>query len=113
MNSISREKGKSIEQFSFIKSNNSDILICIENLMFFIDMVNAQSSESQTISIEENFEGPNEDELFTFNQNQNTSKIRRIIESHDTKWIVYQPEKCQNSNPFDIDDHTVSSIERI
>lgn len=87
--------------------------------MIYIDMMNVQSSEHQTFSIDEdNFEGPNEDEVLEFNQIQYTSKLRHIIETHDTKWIEYKPERCQNTNPFDgdgaaADDNTISSVERI
>lgn len=89
------------------------MFICTENLLFYVDMMKIQSSENPNIFIENFFEGPSEDELFAFNHNQYTSKLRRIIESHGIKWIVHEPEKCQNLNPFDTDDHTISSIERI
>lgn len=101
------------EQFAFDNLNNSSLFIRTENLLFCIDMTNMQSSEDQILFIDDDFEEPNATDIHEFNGNQYLTEIRRIIESHDAKWISYQPGKSQNSKPFDTDDHTISSVERI
>lgn len=43
---------------SFVKSHNSNMFFCTENLLFYVDMMNIQSSENPNIFIENFFEGP-------------------------------------------------------
>lgn len=76
-------------------------------------MSSVTSGVSQFLFIENDIERTNEDEILEYMQNQISTEIRSIIESHNANWIPYQPKKSQNSNPFDTDDHTISSIERI
>lgn len=91
--------------------NSHSLIIQTENLLFYIDMINMNSIEDQFLFIDDDFEEPNADDILKMNQY--AIEIRRIIESHNAKWILYQSTKSQSSKSFDIDDHTISSIERI
>lgn len=93
--------------------NNCSLIIQTENLLFYIDMMKLNSFEEQFIVIDDDFNEPNGDDILELNRNQYANEIRSIIESYDAKWISYQSAKSQNSNPFDTDDHIISSIERV
>lgn len=97
---------------SFNQLNHLNVFVRTENLVFYIDMMNIKSGEDQILFIADDFEKL-EDDISEFNRNKYSNEIRRIIESHNTKWIPYQAGTSQNSNPFDTDDHTIESIERM
>lgn len=94
-------------------NNLNHSFVGVANLILYIDITNIKSGEDQILFVANDFDGPNEDDISEFYRNQYSDKIKRIIETHDTKWIPYQPETSQNPNPFDADDHTISSMERI
>lgn len=101
------------DEFGDDNLNSSHIFIRTSNLLFYIDMTNMQSGDDHILFIDDDFQAPTVTDIHVFNGNQYLNEIRRIIESHDAKWISYQPGKSHNSKPFDTDDHTISSIERI
>lgn len=103
----------STEDGLFNNSNYSKIFIHMGGLVLYIDMTFIKSGEHRILLIGEDFERPTEDDISQYNRNQNSFDIKRIIESHNAKWIPYQPRKSLNSNQFGTDDHTISSIERI
>lgn len=101
------------DEATFNNLNPLDVVVRTENLVFYIDLKNVESGDDQILFVADDFEEPNEDDISEFNRIQYSDEIKHIIESHDAKWIPYQPGTSQNSNPFDTDDHTISSIERI
>lgn len=101
------------EAASYNNLNQLNLFICSMNLVFYIDMMNIKWGEHGTVFLNDDFQGPNIGDILELKRNQYSSEIRRIIESHDAKWIPYQRGKSQNSNPIDADVHTITSIERI
>lgn len=101
------------DEFAIDNLNSSNIFIRTENLLFYIDMTNMKSGDNQILFIDDDFQEPTVTDMHKLNGNQYSNEIRRIIESHDAKWIPYQPGKSHNSKSFDTDDHTISSMERI
>lgn len=97
----------------FNKLNHSHVFVRFANLVVCIDMANIKSGEDHTLFVANDFQEPNEDDLSEFYRNQYSDEIKRIIATHDTKWIPYRPGTSQNPQPFDTDDHTISSMERI
>lgn len=93
--------------------NDNNAVFHIEKFLVYIDMMNMKSNKDHVLFIAGNFRQTNVDYMFELNRNQYSAEIKRIIESHDAKWISYQPERNQNSNPLDTDHHTITSIERI
>lgn len=94
-------------------SNSINVVFHVGNVLLYIDTTNMISNADHVLFIADNFQQPTEHDIFEFNQNQYSAEIKRMIESHDAKWISYQPEKNQNSNPLDTDQHTISSMERV
>lgn len=78
------------------------------NLIFYIDiMMRENASNDQMVFIDEDvFDEPNDENILDMYAHQRDAEIRRIIESHDTRWILYHPQGSQHSNPLDIDDRT-------
>lgn len=97
---------------SIIGNPNTCAIVQAPNLLFYIDMMRVNAGNDHTVFVDEDFLEPTEENTLKMYGAQYDTKIQRIIESHDAKWISYQPEGSQNSNPLDIDDRT-SSIERI
>lgn len=101
-------------EIEFIDNNTISFMFHAPNLLCFIDMTMMNKNhDDQILLIEESVKAPSTDEIFDVNQNQYIDEIRRTIESHDTTWNSYHSTNSQNSNPIDIDDHTITSIERI
>lgn len=98
---------------SIIDIPNTYAIVRAPNLLFYIDMMNENASNDQIIFVDEDFLEPSEENILEMYGKHDDAEIRRIIESHDARWISYQPEGSQNSNPLDIDDLRKSSIERI
>lgn len=97
---------------SFYESNidipNAYAIVRAPNLLFYIDMTSISASSDQIVFVDEDSFEPNKENILEMHD----TEIKHIIETHDARWISYQPEGSQNSNPLDIDDRT-SSIERI
>lgn len=102
-----------IPDSSHIKHSN--FIFRTPNLLCFIDMMNMLdvNDDDRILYIDEDFTTPSTDEIVEVNRNQYIAEITRIIESHDATWNSYHQTQIQHSNPLDIDDHTISSIERI
>lgn len=97
---------------SIIDIPNIYAIIRAPNLLFYIDMTGVNASNDQVLFVDEDFLEPSDEDILEMYGKQYNTEIKRIIDTHDARWISYQPEGSQNSNPLDIDDRT-SSIERI
>lgn len=93
---------------------HSNFIFRTPNLLCFIDMTNLLNvNDDHILYIGEDFTMPTIDEIVEVNRNQYIAEITRTIESHDATWHPYHSTRIQHSNALDIDDHTISSIERI
>lgn len=101
---------------SFDKSTlditNTYAIVQAPHLLLCLDMMSANAGNDQTVFVEEDFAEPTEENIHERYGKRYDTEIQHIIESHDAKWIPYQPEGSQISNPLDIDDRR-TSIERI
>lgn len=91
---------------SIIDIPSTYAIVRAPNLIFYIDiMPGKNASNDQTVYIDEDvFDEPSDESILEVYGKQCDAEIRRIIESHDTRWIQYHPEGSQTSNPLDIDD---------
>lgn len=97
---------------SIIDIPSTYAIVRAPNLLFYIDMTGVNTGNDQIVFVDEDFLEPSNEHILEMYGKQYDTKIKHIIESHDARWIPYQPEESQNSNPLDIDDRK-SSIERI
>lgn len=61
------------------------------NLLFYIDMTSVNASNDHILFVDEDFLEPSEEDMLEMNGKKYDAQIRRIIESHDVRWIPYHP----------------------
>lgn len=95
-----------------IEFNTSNLLFSIGNILFYADITHGD----QVVFIDSNLNNVNDvddNNIWEFHRNQHLNKIKTIQNAYQSKWIPYHPWRSQTSNRITVDDHTISSIERI